>query len=81
MKTVSSESLCKTFWDILNQKDKTIKQIKVKIGNDLVQDKAEVAHEFNRLFGSVSNGLDCILVLKMDKMDFTTLKIHKLLGS
>jgi predicted outer membrane repeat protein len=53
---ISSKNISKTSWDIINNsKNKpTIKQIKIKIGGDMVSDAFRVANDFNKFFSSVA---------------------------
>ncbi|KAG8250523.1 hypothetical protein J6590_099835 [Homalodisca vitripennis] len=42
--------------DIINNKTQVSKQIKLKVGNRLLQDGVDVSHAFNRFFASVPCG-------------------------
>jgi len=53
---LSSKNISKTVWGIINNKNKTQKQIKLKIGDRLVEDETEIANQFNRFFSSVADG-------------------------
>ncbi|KAG8308257.1 hypothetical protein J6590_002346 [Homalodisca vitripennis] len=53
---LSSKNVSKTTWGIINNKTNAHKQIKIKVGNRLVEDEIVIASRFNEFLASVADG-------------------------